>query len=93
MPFPRPETELGELFDNALNKAADPEAMAAETIVSLVRTLKLETVLSLLAEHCEQLAEAYWDDYRDSGKQDQLTDAAYRISRLSERIGRDDPTA
>lgn len=93
MPFPKPETDLGELFDNALNKADDPEAMAAETIVSLVRTLNLETVLSLLAEHCEQLADAYLEVFQDSGKADQLTDAAYRISKLSDRIGRDDPTA
>ena len=93
MPFPKPQTELGEIVHEAIGRAADQEATAGELLASLVQHLNLESVLSLLAEHCEELADAYLEDYKDETKYDQLTDAAYRISRLSQRIGRDDPTA
>lgn len=91
--FPKPETDAGVLFETALRNVADPEKLAAEMLGTLVTYLNLETVLSLLAEHLEAVGEAYREDYGDKVIANRLDTIAYRVSALSERVGRNDPTA
>lgn len=96
MSFPKPETPLGELFSTALRQAIDNdtgEKVASEMLGSMVAYLNLETVLSILAEHLEELGAAYLEVYRDTTKEHQLATIADKVSRLSERVGRNDPTA